>query len=197
MKRTLVFLLTVIVTTLTVTAQSSFKKYNIKSGVVTYDQVMKMGSFEMKKKVIVYFDDYGMRECRETYEDTKLQETYFSDGKDIYAIKASGKTACKRGSASRGTELRVEASEFGTEKDRQSGKYKKLPSRTVAGKSCEMIQYDDGKGSVSLYGGWSKILMYMDLKTKGVVTTQQAVKIEENAKVPPTKFSVPADYRIQ
>ena len=86
MKRTLLFFLAVIVTTLTVAAQSSFKKYDIKSGVVTYDQVMKMGSFEMKKKVIVYFDDYGMRECRETYEDTKLQETYFSDGKDIYSV---------------------------------------------------------------------------------------------------------------
>lgn len=197
MKRTLYFLLTVIVTTLTVTAQSSFKKYDIKSGVVTYDQVMKMGKLEMKNKLIVYFDDYGMKECRETYEDNELKETYFSDGKDLYSTKASRKTAYKRGSASRGTELRVEWSEFGTEQDRRSGKYKKLPSRTIAGKSCEMIQYDDGKGSVSVYGGWSKILLYMDLKTKGVVTTQQAVKIEENVKVPPSKFSVPADYKIQ
>ena len=197
MKRTLYLVLAVIVTTLTVTAQSPFKKYDIKSGVVTYDQVMKMGSFEMKKKVIVYFDDYGMKECRETYEDNKLQETYFSDGKDIYAMKASKKTAFKQGSASRGTELRVEWSEFGTEQDRRSGKYKKLPSKTIAGKSCEMIQYDDGKGSVSVYGGWSKILLYMDLKTKGVVTTQQAVKIEENAKVPAEKFAVPSGYAVE
>lgn len=35
--------------------------------------------------MIVSFDDYGMKECREAYEGAKLQETYFSDEKDIYA----------------------------------------------------------------------------------------------------------------
>lgn len=181
----------------TVTAQVTFNKYDIKSGIVTYDVVTKMGNFEMKSKAIVYFDEYGMKECKETYTNDKLEESFFSDGKDLYAVKFEQKTAYKRGPASRGTELRVEYSEFGTEKDRSSGKVKKIPSMKVADKSCEMIEVDDGKRSVTKYGGWNKILLLMDTKTKSMQTVQRAVKVEENAKVPPEKFKVPSGYKVE
>ncbi|MCI0473549.1 MAG: hypothetical protein L0Y76_08205, partial [Ignavibacteria bacterium] len=128
-------------------AQAPVKKYDIKSGIVMFESIMKMGDFEIKKKIVVSFDDYGMKECKDTYSGDKLEESFFSDGKDLYLAKHKGKTAFKQGAASRGTELRVEWSEFGTAEDRQSGKYKNIPSMKVAGKSCDMFEYNDGKGT--------------------------------------------------
>jgi hypothetical protein len=177
--------------------RSQIKKYDIKSGIVTYDLIMKMGKMEIKKKTIVSFDDFGMKECRETFSDKKLEESYFSDGKNLYSVNYTKKMAHKRGDAYRGTELRVEWSEFGTEKDRQSGKIKKMPAMSIAGKNCESFGSDDGKGTVTVYGGWNKILMYLHVKTSSVETVQKAVKVEENVKVSEDKFKIPAGYAVQ
>ena len=196
MKRNMLVLAT-IVFMVAALAQAQVKKYDMKSGVVTYESIMKMGDFQIKKKTIVYFDDYGMKECKETFSKDKLEESYFSDGKNLYLVKPDDKTAYKRGTAYRGTELRVEWSEFGTEKDRQSGKYKKLPAMKVAGKDCEMFEYNDGKGTITQYGGWNKILLYMAMKTKSMESIQRALKVEENVKVPAQKFKVPAGFAVQ
>jgi hypothetical protein len=193
----LVFFITIMVIISLTIAQTPVKKYDIKSGIVTYDLIMKVGNMELQKKFIVYFDDYGMKECKETYSDDKLVESYFSDGKNIYALKHKQKKAFNRGSASRGTELRVEWSEFGTEKDRQSGKIKKVPAMTVAGKSCEMFESKDDQGNVTQYGGWNKILLLLDTQMQGTHSIQRAVKVEENVKVSPDKFKVPAGYTLE
>ncbi len=159
---------------------------------------MKVGTMEIKKNTIVYFDDYGMKECRETFsKDNKLEETYFSNGKSLYSVSPTKKIAYKRGDAYRGTELRIEWTDFGTEKDRQSGKIKKMPAMSIAGKNCESFGSDDGKGTVTVYGGWNKILMYLHVKTTSVETLQKAVKVEENVKVSEEKFKVPAGYAVQ
>ncbi|MGD0592003.1 MAG: hypothetical protein ABSA44_14580 [Bacteroidota bacterium] len=77
--------------------RSQIKKYDIKSGIVTYDLIMKMGTMEMKKKTIVSFDDFGMKECRETFSDNKLEESYFSDGKNLYSAKHAKKNCLEAG----------------------------------------------------------------------------------------------------
>jgi hypothetical protein len=194
MRPNIILLTVLIILTAAATATSQFKKYDIKSGIVTFESVMKMGDFQIKKKIVLYFDDYGMKECRETYSNNRLEESYFSDGKTIYSVKHKEKAAYKRGPASRGTELRVEWSEFGTDEDRAAGKYKKLSPMKIAGKNCEMIEYNDKHGTVTTYGGWSKIMLYMKLKTKDMESVQKAVKIEENAAVPADKFRIPAGY---
>lgn len=197
MKRISVLFVAVSVLVVSAFAQTPAKKYNIKSGVVTYESIMKMGKMEIKKKMIVSFDDYGMKECKDTYDGDKLEESFLSDGKDLYLLKHAKKMAFKQGSASRGTELRVEWTEFGTEKDRQSGVYKKLPAKKFAGKDCEMFEQNDGTGTITQYGGWNKILLYMDMKSKGMESIQRAVKVEENAKVSPDKFTIPKGFAVQ
>ncbi len=196
MKMTSLFLAVAAIASMMV-AQTPFKKYDIKSGVITYETTMKMGKMEMKNKSVVSFDDYGMKECRDTYTDNQLVESYLSDGKDLYAVKHSQKKAYKQGSAYRGTELRVEWTEFGTEKDRQSGVIKKIPVQTFAGKKCEMFESNDGKGTVTRYGGWNKILFCLHVTTKNVESFQKATKVEENVKVPAEKFAVPRGYAVQ
>jgi hypothetical protein len=82
-------------------------------------------------------------------------------------------------------------------KERQAGKYKRLPAMTIAGKNCDLFEYNDGEGTITKYGGWNKILLYMDMQTKSVQSIQRALKVEENIKVSPEKFKVPAGYKIQ
>lgn len=178
-------------------SQAQLKKYDIKSGIISYDHNMKVMGMEMKKKIVVYFDDYGMKECKETYGGNKLEDAFLSDGKELYSINPSKKKAFKRGPSYRGTELRVEWSELGSQKDRDSGKVKKMPDMTIAGKKCEVFQTNDGKGSITQFGGWNKIMMLLDVKQKSVTSVQKAVKVEENAKIPADKFSVPAGYIIE
>jgi hypothetical protein len=190
-------LFAVIVLAFLFTAQTPVKKYDIKTGIITFDLIMKMGDMEIKQKTIVYFDEYGMKECKDTYSGAKLEESYLSDGKDLYLLKHKQKKAFKQGTASRGTELRVEWSEFGTEADRQAGKYKKLAALTVAGKNCEVFEYNDGEGTITKYGGWNKILLYQDTKSSSVQSIQRAVKVEENVTISPDKFKVPAGFTIQ
>ena len=66
---------------------SQQKKYGIKSGIVTEELTMTMGGKPFQDaEFIVYFDDYGMKECKETYTRNTLKESYFSDGKDLYIL---------------------------------------------------------------------------------------------------------------
>lgn len=197
MKTRLLTFVVLLVFVIGVIAQVPFKKYDIKSGIITYDLSMHVAEMDMKEKTIVYFDDYGMKECKETYSSDKLRESAFNDGENLYIVKFDQKTAFNQGPASRGTELRVEWSEFGTEKERQEGKYKKVASKTVAGKTCEMFEYNDGKGNITQYGGWNKILLYQNTQRSNVRTTLSAVKVEENVNVPPEKFQVPAGFKVQ
>jgi outer membrane lipoprotein-sorting protein len=199
MKRAIAFafILTLMAATHAKAAQAVPQKYDIKSGIVTMESVMKVGTIEMKFQVIVYFDDYGMKECKETYKDGKLEEVFFSDGKMLYSVKPEKKTAFKRGEAGRGTELRVEFSEMGSKKDRDSGKIKKIAPLLVAGKQCEAFETNDGSGTVTQYAGWKKIMVYMKSSAANVTTTIKATQIEENAAVPAAKFQVPAGYTVK
>jgi len=180
-----------------VAAQVATHKYDIKSGIVTLESVSKVGTMEIKLKYVMYFDDYGMKECKETYKDGKLVSVFFSDGKTLYALNLGKKTASKKGDASRGTEPRVEFSEMGSQKDRDSGKVRKIAPMLVAGKQCEAIETNDGSGTVTQYAGWKKIMLYMKSRSASTATTIKATKIEENVAVPVAKFQVPAGYAIK
>jgi hypothetical protein len=176
-------------------ADAQTKKYDIKSGIVTFETTMKVGTMSIVSKSIVYFDDYGMKECKETYKDDALKESFFSDGKNLYAVHFAEKTAYKRGVASRGTEFRFNWNEI-SDKDKKSGKAKQLPGLTIAGKKCESFEYSDG-GTTTKYAGWSNICLMIDLTSKSVSSLTKAVKLEENAKVPSDKFVVPAGFELK
>lgn len=195
MKRISAFASALIVLTATqlMAAQAAWHKYDLKSGIVTLDNVMKVGQTEIKQTMIVYFDDYGLKECKETYSGGKLVGSVFSDGKNVYGLDAGSKTANLKEKAYRGTELRVDISDMGTKEAIAQGKVKKLAPMTIAGKECEVIKAND-----TTYAGWKKVMVYMASDPKSMVKyTMKATKIEENATVPADKFKVPAGYKMQ
>ncbi len=182
---------------LTLTANSQTKKYEIKSGTITFESAQKMAGLglDIQNKVVVSFDDYGMRECRETYQGNELKEIYFSDGKDLYSLQPVKKAAFKRGKAVRGCETTIDWNDISSD-DKKAGKAKKLPDMTIAGKTCESFEYTSG-GETTTYAVWNHILMMIDMKSKQMIMLKKAVAVDEKTAVSEDKFKIPAGYTIK
>ena len=114
-------------------AQAQMKKYDVKSGILTFETKANAAGTTVTTKSIVYFDDYGVKECKETYEGDAIKESFFSDGKNLYAVYFANKMAMKRGVAHRGTEFQFNWNDI-SNSDKKSGKAKQLPNLFVAGK---------------------------------------------------------------
>jgi hypothetical protein len=170
------------------------KKYDIKSGIITFETTLEMGTMKMTNKIMVYFDDYGMKECRENYNGEKLKSSLFSDGQMEYVISPGKKTAETRGKAFRGTEYRFDWNEI-SEQDRTSGRAKKLPNVTVAGKYCESYMVGSSTDK-TVYAGWGHVCLMIDVSSPTMRSLIKAVKFEENVTVPSEKFKIPAGYTL-
>jgi hypothetical protein len=178
-----------------VSLSAQIKKYNIKSGIVRFELVIKSGSMNITQKLVVSFDDYGMKECKDKYNGDKLTESYLSDGKTLYSVMHAKKIAYKRGDAFRGTEVRFDWNDI-SDKDKKEGRATKIANMKVAAKDCEAYQTTTASGK-STFAGWSHILLYFDLRATASQSTMTATKIEENANIPPGKFAIPADYQVK
>lgn len=174
----------------------TYKKYSIKSAIITLESVTKVSTMEMKTTKVVYFDDYGIKECEETYSNGKLSGVLFSDGKDKFSLNPQRKTAQRQDIGDRGTGTRIDINDMGTEKDIASGVVKKVAPMTIAGQTCEVIQVTRG-GKPDIYGGWNKFMVYFKMGGSTVVTEIKAVKIEANAVVPKEKFQIPAGFKLR
>jgi len=176
-------------------SEAQTKKYDIKSGIITFETKANVGDLSITTKSLVYFDDYGIKECREMFEEDVLKESFFSDGKNLYGVYFADRMATKRGAAYRGTEYQFNWNDI-SDKDKKAGKAKQLPGLTVAGKKCESYEYTDG-GTTTKYAGWNRICLLIDLTSKDMRSVTRAVKVEENVKVPGSKFAVPAGFVMQ
>jgi len=198
MKRIAVFLGLWMVISGFCTVAAQDKKYAIKSGIVTFDSAQKVGDIENKEKFIVYFDDFGKKECRDTYNGETLKSSYFSDGKEWYIVDYGRKTGTKtfnKGPYSPGTETRFDWNSVAA-RDKQSGKAKKIANMTIAGKNCEAFEMITGD-TTTQYAGWNSILLYVNVLSKSVTSTTKAIKIEENAAVSADKFKIPAGFAVK
>jgi len=198
MKRSMSYLaIAAMLVFLTLITNSQTKKYDIKSGIITFESTQKMAGlgFDIQNKVVVLFDDYGMRECRETYQGNEIKEVYFSDGKDLYSLQPVKKAAFKRGKAVRGCETTIDWSDISSD-DKKAGKAKQLPNITLAGKTCESFEYTSG-GESTTYAVWNHILMMIDMKSKQMSMLKKAVAVDEKTAVSEDKFKVPAGYTIK
>jgi len=173
------------------------RKYDVKSGIVTYEDVIEAGTMTIKSKRVTYFDDYGMRECEDRYTGDNLRESYFSDGKNLYSVMYSQKTTYLRGPAYRGTMYRFAWDEVSSQ-DKSSGKAKQIAAMPLAGKTCDAFQVGDpASGDYTTYAGWNHVAFMIDVHGKGTHSVQKAVKFEENAAVPPEKFQPPAGFPVK
>jgi hypothetical protein len=173
-----------------------WKKYDLKSGIITFVETTAMGSTQHRKKVVVYFDDYGARECRDVYEGDRITETLISDGRTLYTIVHAEKTAYNRGSTTRGTEMRFDWDEVSARDKRDGTVVRKLPNITVAGKNCESFERISSSEK-TVFAGWNYICLMTELTAPKMRKDSRAVSIEENVSIPAEKFKVPRGYAIK
>ena len=55
---------------------STFKKYEVKSGIITFETSMNTLTVNLVFKTIISFDNYGIKERRDTYDGEELTETW-------------------------------------------------------------------------------------------------------------------------
>ncbi|MGB2868789.1 MAG: hypothetical protein WBD36_10075 [Bacteroidota bacterium] len=189
------FVTSILILVLSTVVLSQAKKYDMKSGIIRFETTTQMMGMEIKRKSVLYFDDYGMKECKETYEGDKLKESFFSDGKNLHTVIFDQKTVWKRGPAFHGTEYRFDWSEI-SGKDKKAGKAKQLGKVTVAGKECESYELTD-RGTTTRFAGWGHLCLLTDLTTKDMHTVTKAVTLEETATVPAEKFAVPSGFKME
>ncbi len=171
-----------------------YKKYDVKSGIVNLDIVMTIGKTQIKSQKIIYFDDYGVKECEETYSNGKLSGTLFSDGKDRISTNPSEKKATIEGTSTNGVGTRIDINDMGTAEDIKSGKVKKGAPMTMAGQTIETVVVTSKDGATT-YGGWNKVMVYFNMPGKTMSTEIKATKLQANVPVPKEKFQVPAGYK--
>lgn len=170
------------------------RKYGIKSGEIIYENTLNTISVHMSYKTIVYFDNYGMKECRDTYSGDTLTDSYMSDGKNTYRISHIKREAFFSGKAYKGTEPKFGWNEVG-EADKESGKVKLAPDEIIAGKDCKVYTVTSGIVTAK-YAGWNDILLLSEIKSPGGISLTQAVRVTVGD-VPQNKFLIPKGYKVK
>lgn len=168
-----------------------YKKYDVRSGIITFNTSMSTLTVQMDYKTVVSFDNFGVRERRDTYDGDVLTETFLSDGFNNYNISHTHKKIVRTGKAYRGTESR-----FGWDKiheeDIKSGRVIKRPTQVIANKKCQVFSIMTGVASVT-YGGWKHIILLNEVESPGGKSFSRAVKVEINS-VDPETFNLPKGY---
>ncbi len=167
-------------------------KYDIKSGIITYETTTVEGRVQISGRIVVSFDQYGRLECKDTYVGGMLKESVLCDGKTVYTVLHDQRIVFKRGPATRGTEVRFDW-EAMPSNVKSEGHAKKISSMIVAGKICEAFERSTPQGKVT-YAGADHILLYCERHLQGENWVMKAVSVEEPKTVPVWKFVPPAGY---
>lgn len=168
-----------------------YKKYDVRSGIITFNTSMNTLTVNVSYKTIISFDHYGMRERRDTYDGDVLTETFLSDGFNNYNISHKTKMIVRTGKAYRGTESR-----FGwdiiNEEDIKSGKVVKRSPLVIADKECQVFSIMTGVATVT-YGGWKHIILLNEVQSPGGKSLSKAISVQIDT-VKPETFKLPKGY---
>jgi hypothetical protein len=178
---------------------ASYKKYDIKSGIVTFETSMQMSGMNIKTKNILYFDDYGIKECQEEYKtdasgkEMLTKRDFVKEG-FRYICSIENKGGSKTKAMGYGVASPFNMDEASTMKDNQ---FKKIPDETVCSKSCNAFSMVTPSGNIKMYG-WNRITLktVVDNPSMKMKTETVATKVEENASIPAEKFEVPKDVKM-
>jgi len=179
------------------------KKYDIKSGIVTY-ATKAMG---MQGTQILYFDDYGKKELRETVTEIempgmKTRKVTADLTKDGYRYEyeienISNKENKLKKEIRKSKVLSIATSSMSamasamTEEMKKQYEYKDEGTETIAGVTGTKYSMKMGKGKMT-----GVIYKKVMLKTVMDMVDITAEKFEENASIPEEKFELPKDYTI-
>jgi len=181
-------------------ATGDYKKYAIKSGIVTYETNMEISGMKLKSTKILYFDNYGTTECEEEYKNNPVtgkeeldSRTFVKDGYR-YSLSMNYKNGARTKAQGYGVAAVFNMDEAKTLKENN---FKALGNETVCGKECESFSIETASGKL-IMNGWNNIALktVLDNASSKMRSVTLATKIEENASIPADKFEVPKDIVI-
>lgn len=168
-------------------------KYSLKSGIVE----MKSQVMGMEQKQVLFFDEYGAKECIEVTASMFGQKIHnLNINKDGYAYSVDmvKKT---------GTKIKIPTDAAINFNDLGKGiakdmNIKKVGTETVLGKTCDKYTIDYKKQQMKgYYLVWNGIALKTELTMMGMKTVVEVTKINENASIPADKFEIPKGIKIQ
>lgn len=177
-------------------------KYQLKSGIIHMD--VENGIMSGVSKSILYFDNYGNKECTETNMEMEMmgqkikihQLSIIADGY-IYAIDLDKKTGTKMKMSSLSDPSKIDYNNLNSNEMKEYN-IKKEGTETLLGKKCDIYSMSHAK--MNLKGKtwiWNGINMKSNISMGGITVKTTTTKIEENASVPSSKFVVPNGIKIQ
>ena len=185
-----------------ITNSDSFKKYDVKSGTVYFDVTSTVAGMVVKTTEVLYFDDYGNKECIEKFEKDPvsgkdmLSEATFCNGGFHYNYTTSQMEGAKTKNLGYGVAARFDMKDANDDlkKDLQ---YKELPSETIAGQTCDVITIVTPSGNSKVYG-WNHIVLrqFVDNPQYKIKNDMSATKIDLTTPIPAGKFDVPANVKF-
>ena len=179
-------------------ALSGQKKYDLKSGIITFETKGSVGDDHTPTtKQVLYFDDYGAKECQEKFKIDEATGKEILTDRDFeldgfrYIISFEEKTGMKTKGSGHGVASPFVMSEAATQKA------KGLADETIAGKVCKGFSMVTPSGNIAMYG-WNKITLktITDNTEYKIKSETVATKIEENVSIPTDKFQVPKDVKM-
>lgn len=168
------------------------QKYTVKSGIVEYETVA-MG-ITMKKTL--YFDDFGKKECEESFFEGNLSEVSYTDGTDRFTMRMKDTDKIcwvSKGNGRYGIGAKVDVAGVKNYKGRME--ITVLPNRTVAGFDCEGYVSKRRNMETSMFG-YKGVMMYLENTGRMKVKTA-AVKASFDVDVPADKFQPRAGFTLK
>ncbi|MCX6190602.1 MAG: hypothetical protein NTW54_13600 [Bacteroidetes bacterium] len=177
------------------------KKYDLKSSIISYTNVMKTAGMEAKSRQVLYFTDSGKMQCREIFMTNPangkevLTASIIAKEGYVFTYSTTTMTGTKTKSSTRfiaGTDMFQDI-----DKMKQMYKFVELANDTVCGKQCKvtLVTLPSGNAKITT---WNEVVLstsFFDPKTK-MSADMKAFKIEENVEVPLSKFEIPADVKF-
>jgi len=173
-------------------------KYKLKSGIVTYSTEI-MG---MKQTVTQCFDEYGVKEMISIVatmdigagDPVQVNNVVINKDGFVYSVDMVRKEGTK---TKQSTELGPSNMDFSKvdETTLASMNMKKDGSGVVMGKNCDKFSMDSN-GIKATFWVWNGLALKTVMNAMGMETTMEVTKLEENVKIPASKFEIPADVKI-
>lgn len=183
--------------------QAQGNRYGVKSGIVYYEPMDFMG---LKSTQVLYFDDYGKKECRETIIEgnimgmkTKKRSVSIMDGDYSINFDLENITNNKDELKKEATKVNIKSMinnmdlSLFTEEMKKQMDYKEEGTEQVAGIIGTKYSIKVGSGDERIHG-----VIYKNVPLKADMGQIKLVasKFEENVSIPADKFTVPSDYKI-
>jgi len=166
------------------------KKYDVKSGIVTYNQHQEKGYGVDDTKIVVYFDNYGIIESKEEYVNDVLKKRVYTNSDYVYDVSYSDKSVTK--SLQKYAHYTTGVAEYYSNTVQQTI----LSDTTIAGKTCK---YSSAKLTdlSTKQAGYSGILFYYFEKITDVpAKTTTVTKYEEGVAMPASAFTYPSEFTV-